>query len=88
MLKIDLSKHAGDFLMDLPAKQYKQIVTTVLCLIKNLRPHDSSKLQGFDDMYRVDIGEYRIIYSFDDSIVYIKLIGKRNGGEVYKKLKR
>jgi mRNA interferase RelE/StbE len=88
ILKLDLSKSAGDFLLELPSKQCKQVVATVLRLTRNPRPHDSSKLQGFDDLYRADIGEYRVVYSFDDKIVFVKLIGKRNDDEIYKKLKR
>ena len=30
-------------------------------LLKNPKPHDSSKLKGYPDLYRKDVGEYRII---------------------------
>jgi hypothetical protein len=33
-------------------------------------------------LYRKDVGEYRIIYRFDDAIVYVLLIGKRNDDDV------
>lgn len=88
MRKIDLSKRAGDFLMCLPPKQCKQNFTTILQLSKNPKPHDAKKLQGYDDLYRVDIGEYRIVYHYDADIVYIDVIGKRNDDEVYAELKR
>ncbi len=57
-------------------------------LLKNPRPHDSSKLRGYPDLYRKDVGEYRIIYKFDDGTIYVLLIGKRNDNEVYKRLTR
>jgi mRNA interferase RelE/StbE len=38
--------------------------------------------------HRVDIGEYRIVYAWDDKTVDVFLIGKRNDDEVYKRLKR
>lgn len=50
----------------------------------NPRPHDSIKLKGFNEKYRTDIGEYRIISTFNEMIVNIETIGKRNDGEVYK----
>ncbi|MDO9509226.1 MAG: hypothetical protein Q7I97_07830 [Thermovirgaceae bacterium] len=38
--------------------------------------------------FRVDSGEYRIVYRFDDEVLYVSVIGKRNDGDVYKKAKR
>jgi mRNA interferase RelE/StbE len=85
---IDISKAAGDFLLELPAKQCKQNFTAIMKLTKNPQPQDAKKLQGYKDLYRIDVGEYRIIYRFDDQTVYIALAGKRNDDDVYKKLKR
>lgn len=85
---INTSKSADDFLSTLPPKQFKQVFTKVWDLRANPRPHDSIKLTGFDDKYRTDIGEYSIIYTFNDTIVNIEAIGKRNDGDVYKKNKR
>lgn len=84
---VNTSKSADDFLKLLPPKQFKQVFTKVWDLRSNPRPHDSIKLSGFDDKYRTDIGEYRIIYTFDDTIVNIEIIGKRNDGDVYKKMR-
>ncbi len=86
MLLVNFSKSADNFIEKLPAKQFKQIITKVLDLRNNPRPHDSIKLTGYEK-FRTDIGEYRIIYTFDTSIVNIELIGKRNDDEIYKKLK-
>lgn len=86
--KIDLSKRAGEYLSSLPSKQCKQNFMTILRLTKNPLPHDAKKLYGQDFLYRVDVGEYRIIYRFDNEIIYILLIGKRNDGDVYDQLQR
>jgi mRNA interferase RelE/StbE len=53
-------------------------------------PADSKELTGYSNYYRVDSGEYRIIYRFNASedLVEIILVGKRNDDEVYKQLKR
>jgi mRNA interferase RelE/StbE len=48
---------------------------------------DAVKLQGYP-FYRVDSGEYRIIYFVEKNILNIKIIGKRNDDEVYKRLQR
>lgn len=88
MKQLDITKQVDDFLDTLPPKQFKQVFSKIKNLRKNCTPHDSIKLHGSPDQHRVDIGEYRIIYKFDDKVVYIQLAGKRNDDEVYKKNKR
>jgi mRNA interferase RelE/StbE len=88
MRLLDITKKVDDFLGNLPPKQFKQIYSKIMTLRKNTLPNDSIKLHGFKDKYRADIGEYRIVYSFDDKIVYIQAIGKRNNDDIYKKIKK
>jgi len=86
----DLTKEAAKFLIALPAKQCRQIFKAVLGLSENPEPHDSQALKGSKNkefgLRRVDVGEYRVIYRYTDTTIEILVIGKRNGGEVYKNL--
>ncbi len=88
MYKLDLTKAAGKFLQKLPAKQFRQIVTTIFRLMEQPQPHDSKQLIGHPEYHRVDIGEYRIIYRVDDGTVKVCVIGNRNDSEVYRRFKR
>jgi mRNA interferase RelE/StbE len=88
MLKIDITKSVGKFIKNLPPKQFKQVVGTILGLRENPKPHDSKQLIGYPEYQRVDIGEYRIIYRANEETVYIAKIGKRNDDEVYKRFKQ
>jgi mRNA interferase RelE/StbE len=85
MLQIQLYKQAVKFLAGLPQKQQKQIAKALLALQINTKPHDAKKLHGYE-YYRVDVGEYRIIYDWNDNTVFVYIIGKRNGSDVYRKL--
>ena len=87
MLKLNVTNSALDFLENLPAKQFKQLVNTLFALLKNPTPHDSQLLKGYS-YRRVDCGEYRIIYQIQTDELQVILIGKRNDDDVYKKLKR
>jgi mRNA interferase RelE/StbE len=55
-----------------------------------LYPANSKALAGYAEYYRVDSGEYRIVYYFDSDadLVEVILVGKRNDDEVYKQLQR
>ena len=89
MLKVDISKRSEKFIRTLPPKQKRQITTKIIELCSNPEPHDSSKLKGYDQYRRADIGEYRIVYYVRDSVLLIVvLIGRRNDDDVYRQLKR
>ena len=79
-------------LQKFPAKQYKQVVTKLLSLAVDPKPQDCKALKGVNGGYRVDQGEYRILYYLlepeneQPRQVQIFRIGKRNDNEVYRNL--
>ena len=87
MKRLDLTHDALKFLGNLPPKQFRQVVTKTFELMEDPEPHDSQALTGYP-YRRADIGEYRIVYRFDEHFLYVSLIGKRNDSEIYKRLKR
>ena len=88
MRKLDLTKEALNFWDGLDAKPYRQVGRKVLSLLLNPHPQDKKALIGALGYFRVDCGEYRIIYSLDDDFLRIALIGKRNDDRVYEIFKR
>lgn len=87
MRRLDITRDAYKFVADLQAKQYRQVVQKVFALLNDPQPNDSAQLQGYDYL-RTDIGEFRIIYKFDEDTVSVILIGRRNDDEVYRQLAR
>lgn len=88
-LKLSITRQASKFIQKLPPKQYKQVVSTTLALLKNPEPHDSKQLKGSaQGNRRADVGEYRIIYRVEGDNLFVLVIGKRNDDEVYKILTR
>ena len=88
-ISIRLSKRSVKFIEKLPSKQARQIKTKILSLKVNPFPQDTKKLiNDSRNRHRVDCGEYRIIYSLEEKIVSIDLVGKRNDNEVYKIMSR
>lgn len=88
MYKLTIEKKVIKFVARLQSKQYKQIVSKILSLQENPRPQDYKKLEGYKDGYRVDSGEYRILYTIDDKeqLVTIWRVGLRNDNRVYRGL--
>ncbi len=85
MKRLDLTKDAHGFLKEMQVKQFRQIGQKILSLLIDPKPNDAAPLKGYD-YWRADVGEFRIVYKFDDDTVYVILIAKRNDDEVYKKL--
>jgi len=86
MLTLDMTNSAFDFLTEMQIKPFRQVMLKILQLTKNPHPQDAKKLIGYD-FYRVDIGEYRVIYQEENGVLKIILVGKRNDDEVYRRLK-
>ncbi|WP_414549455.1 type II toxin-antitoxin system RelE family toxin [Anabaena sp. CCY 0017] len=90
MARLDGLATVLDFLNGLQPKIAAQIAKKVLALNIEPLPADSEKLSGYEGFYRVDSGEYRIIYIYfpEQNLVEVILVGKRNDDDVYKRLKR
>ncbi len=87
MRKIDLSRAAEKALAKLSDKHHRQVSERIRSLASDPQPHDSGRLKGYP-CYRLTVGEYRVIYTYDASTVTVALIGKRNDDEVYRALRR
>lgn len=87
-MPVDISDRARKYLNDLQPKQYKQLWRKALDLTENPYPTDSTHVKGFRALRKVSSGEYRIIYEVRASVVFVKLIEKRNDDAVYRALRR
>jgi mRNA interferase RelE/StbE len=87
MRRTEIAKPAQKYLASLAAKHLRQIASKIDELVVDPEPNDSKPLHGHP-YRRADIGEHRIIYHHSDDLLYIPLIGKRNDGDVYRRLDR
>jgi mRNA interferase RelE/StbE len=54
----------------------------LLKLADNPRPHGSLKLQG-EDLYRIRVGSYRVIYEIHDAQVLVLVVRIRHRKDAY-----
>lgn len=82
--QVVLSKTAEKDLYKLPALVVQKIIPVLKSLEFNPKLHGCKKLKGFKNLWRVRVGNYRIIYSVDDVILLVDIreIGDRK--EIYK----
>ena len=86
-LKLSLTDEADKFLERLDAKQFRQVVRTILSLADDPLPADSIKLAG-SSYRRADQGEFRIVYAYDSETLHVYVVGKRNDDGVYRRVTR
>ncbi|WP_446809797.1 type II toxin-antitoxin system RelE family toxin [Methylomonas sp. 2BW1-5-20] len=80
MCQIDFTKSAERSLRKLAESDQrvaKQIKIKLLALLQEPQPQESLKMVGNPEYLRVRVGKYRIIYRFDDAMLYVVLIAKR-----------
>jgi len=73
-------------LRDLPKKIAAQVVTRIEGLAKDPSPRQSLKLSGADRLYRIRVGDYRIIYEYDPTALLVTIYYVRHRREVYRAL--
>ena len=80
MYQIVIKKKAKKFIDKLPLNERKRIVSAIEQLPNG---EDIKKLKGHDNMLRLRVGSYRVIYSINNGkyIIYVSDVGNR--GEIY-----
>ena len=82
MYQIIIKKKAKKFIDKLPTNERKRIVSAIEQLPNG---EDIKKLKGHDDLLRLRVGNYRIVYSVDHGKLVVYVIDIDNRGEIYKR---
>ncbi len=90
MYRVELHREARKEFDKLPEGTKKNVFEAFLRLKSAPYPHreyDLKKLKGFEGVYRIRIGKYRIVYYVDENeaLVTVLIIAQRK--KVYKSLK-
>lgn len=63
----------------------RRIVTVIDSFERNPRPVGSKKLQGEEHVYRIRVGDYRVLYEVHDKVLVVMVIRIGHRREVYRK---
>jgi len=77
--ELEITRTAEKKLQSLPLSDQQRVAAAMRKLATDPRPRGCRKLTGYDDIFRIRVGRYRIIYSVEDSklIILILKIGHR-----------
>ncbi len=82
-MRIQYHKRAVKFINSLSPKERQRIKVGIENLINNPGVCDIKVMEGYRDLYRLRVGQYRIIYTKDNVVLYVADVGNR--GDIYKR---
>ena len=68
----------------LPDDVYERIAVKIRQLAQNPRPDGVVKLKGYENQYRIRIGDYRVRYEIEDEQLMILLLQCKHRKDVYR----
>ena len=81
--RVALKSSAEKEFFRLPAPVSDRIFPKIKALATDPRPHGSKKLVGGGNLWRIRIGDYRVIYSIDDETRKVEVTRIAHRREVY-----
>ena len=83
--KITIKRSAARDLEALPRAMQVRIARKIDALAENPFPRGSKKLQAKQDLRRVRVGDYRIIYQVRQKILMVLVVRIRHRRDVYRR---
>lgn len=80
MYRFIIKKPAKKFIDGLPMNERRRIVDAIERLPDN---GDTKRLQGHDDLFRLRVGPYRVLYTVDNGEFVIYVIDAGSRGQIY-----
>lgn len=68
------------------ANDVKRIKAAISELSKNPRPDGCTKLKGRQDYYRIRVGNYRVVYAIENTVLLVLVVRVGHRKDIYKKL--
>ena len=80
-MRIQIDKPAMKFLAKQPKPQQERLLRAIYKLPGE---GDIKAMAGHDDLYRLRVGSYRVLYTIENAILTVRVLQIGNRGDVYK----
>lgn len=82
--RVEFKPSAAKAVERLPRAAQRRVLAAVEALAGNPRPVGYRKLEGALDLYRVRVGEYRVVYTVRDRVLLVLIIRVGHRRDVYR----
>ena len=79
-----ISRRAAKALNSIARRDQQRIRAAIELLAENPRPPACIAMSGEDSVYRVRVGDYRIVYEVKDSVLVVHVVRVGHRREVYR----
>lgn len=83
--KIEFSRKAERQFKALTSQIQKRLKPKIDALVQNPRPREVKKLEGEDELYRIRVGDYRVIYQVQDKALIVLVVKLGDRKEIYQR---
>jgi len=81
---IVFARSAREELEDLPSSVALRVLARIEALAREPRPRGCCKLSGSENVWRIRIGDYRVLYAIDDPGRLVDIIAVRHRKDAYR----
>jgi mRNA interferase RelE/StbE len=82
--QVVIVRSAQKEIAQLPSTVSARVVAAIQALAETPRPDGCVKLQGSDDLWRIRVGQYRIVYKIDDAMLIVTVVKVAHRSSVYR----
>ncbi|MCU0836627.1 MAG: type II toxin-antitoxin system RelE/ParE family toxin [Chromatiaceae bacterium] len=82
--RIEVTRSARKILLSLPRDVQKRLAAAIDGLASDPRPAGCRKLTGSDALYRIRVGDYRVVYEPHDDRLLVMVIKLGHRREIYR----
>lgn len=82
--EIEISRTAEKQLRKLPPADQRRVAKAMLALGDDPFPRGSRKLSGYEDVFRIRVGRYRILYSVSEKSLIIIVLKVGHRKDIYR----
>jgi len=84
--RIEIKRSARKEMQTLLRREQRRIATAIEALAEEPRPAGVRKIIGADDLYRLRVGDYRVVYQICDRKLIVLIIRIAHRKDVYRGL--
>jgi len=81
-----VERQAEKTLRRLPKEVLSRVDRLLMSLAEEPRPAGCKKLRGYENLYRLRVGDWRLIYAIEDDQLVVLIIEVAPRGEAYRNL--
>lgn len=84
--RVRVQRRPQRYMRRLPKPILQRIRTAIRSLAENPRPLGYEALSGFENLYRIRVGDWRVIYAIEDDELVVLIVEVGPRGQVYRNL--